>query len=212
MVDYCSLGAIHSLSHVVLNHENALMHVESTPCFEGEIVKSYLELIDYKEALIKQRKHLFRSETCFEYISQEHKDIAEGVISTLAQNRKRDGLYSQAVSFQDHDVRCWSGKKNNAQLCPLPTMAEDETTTLGTGVVLLNILHLCGLIEVDKLVDGRSKIREGSSELKSKWLYLCGDGLTQVRLKSFIDAIQQDSLSFKELYRESVVFQKRLNE
>ena len=94
-------------------------------------------------------------------------------------------------------------EKNNARLCPLPTMAEDETTTLGTGVVLLNILHLCGLIEVQKLVDGRSKIIEGDTN--SKWLYLVGDGLTQVRLKSFFDAIQQDSLSFRELYRESVV-------
>ena len=82
-------------------------------------------------------------------------------------------------------------------------MAEDKTTTLGNGVVLLNILHLCGLIEVDKLVDGRSKIREGDTQ--SKWLYLCGDELTQVRLKSFIDVIQQDSLSFRELYRECVV-------
>ena len=82
-------------------------------------------------------------------------------------------------------------------------MAEDETTTLDTGVVLLNVLHLCGLIEVDKLVDGRSKIREGNKQ--SKWLHLCGDGLTQVRLKSFIDAIHQYSLSFRESYRESVV-------
>ena len=73
-------------------------------------------------------------------------------------------------------------------------MAEDETTTLGTGVVLLNILHLCGLIEVDQLVDGRYKIRQGDTQ--TKWLYLCGDGLTQIRLKSFIDAIQEYSLSF----------------
>ena len=157
MVNYCSLGTIHSLSHVILNHDNVLMHVESTPCFEGKIVKSYLELIDYKEALIKQRKYLSRSETCFEYISQEHKEITVGIILTLAQNRKRDGLYSQAVSFQDNAVRCWSGNKNNAQLCPLPTMAEDEKITLVTGVVLLNIL-----------VDRRSKICEGNTELESK--------------------------------------------
>ena len=66
MVDYCKLGAIHSLSHVILNHDNALMQVNSTPCFEGKIVQSYLNLINYKEALIKQRKYLSRSETCFQ--------------------------------------------------------------------------------------------------------------------------------------------------
>ena len=87
-------------------------------------------------------------------------------------------------------------------------MAEDETTTLGTGVVLLNILNLCGLIEVDKFVDGKYKIREG--DVETKWLYLVGDGLTQVRLKSFIDSIQEDSLSFREFYKESVVLSKAL--
>ena len=85
-------------------------------------------------------------------------------------------VYSQAVDLQDHAVGCWSGKKINARLCPLPTMVEDETTTLGTCVVLLNILHLCDSIEVDKLVDGRWKIPKESTQ--SKWLYLCGDGLT----------------------------------
>ena len=68
-------------------------------------------------------------------------------------------------------------------------MAEDETTTLRTGVVLLNILNLCGLIEVDTQIDGRYKIREGN--IPTKRLYLVGDGLTQVRLKSFIDSIQE---------------------
>ena len=65
MVDYSKLLAAHSLSHLLLNHDNALMHVVSTPCFDGKIISSYLELIDYKEALVKQRKYLSRSETCF---------------------------------------------------------------------------------------------------------------------------------------------------
>ena len=47
-------------------------------------------------------------------------------------------------------------------------MAEDKTTILGTDGVLLNILRLCGLIEVEKLVDGRSKVCEGNKELEMK--------------------------------------------
>ena len=171
MIDYSKLLATHSLSHLLLNHDNALMHVVSTPYFDGKLVSSYLELIDYKEALVKQRKYLSRSKTCFQYISTEHKENAAGVIAVLAKNRTRTGLYNQTLAFQDHAVLYWSGKKNNARLCPLPTMAEDETTTLGTGVVLLNILHLCGLIEVDNLVDGRSKIRQGNTK-KNGYIYV----------------------------------------
>lgn len=87
------------------------MHVVSPPCFEGKIVNSYIELIEFKGALSKQRKYLLRSETCFTYISQEHKENAVGVVNILAKNWKGDGLYSQAVRFQEHAVGCWSGEK-----------------------------------------------------------------------------------------------------
>ena len=96
------------------------------------------------------------------------------------------------------------GTKANTRVCPLPRMAEDEITTLSTGVVLLNILNLCGLIEVDKLVDGRSNVGEG--DLNTKWLYLFGDGLTKVRLKFFIDAIHEDSISTSNNFTGSLGF------
>lgn len=153
MLDYCTLTTLHSLSHVIVNHDNTLMNVVSAPCFNVNIVKSYMELIEYKDVLLKQRKCLSRSETSFEYISKEHRENASCVIDILAENRKRGGVYSQAILFQDHYVECWSGKKTNARLCPLPIMAEGETTILGTAVVLLNILHLSGLIEIKKIVD-----------------------------------------------------------
>ena len=111
MVDYYSLCRSHSLSHMILNHDNARMHVVTRPCFEGKIVNSYLELIEFKEALLKQRKYLSRSETCFKYIAQEHKENACDITTILAKNRKRDGIYAQALNFQDHAVECWSGKK-----------------------------------------------------------------------------------------------------
>lgn len=160
ILDYCSLATHCLLSHVIINHDNAPLQVVSSPCFEDKIVNSNLDLIEYKEALVKQRKYLSRNETCFKYISQEHKDNQAGVINILVLNRKRDSLYSKSVTFQEHAVGCWSGTKQNDRLCSLPTMVEDETTRLGTSVVLFNMLDLCGLIEVDKLVDGRFKIRE----------------------------------------------------
>ena len=53
MVDYFSLSANHLLSHLILSHDNALMHVVTKPCFEGKIVSAYIQLIEYKEALMK---------------------------------------------------------------------------------------------------------------------------------------------------------------
>ena len=90
-----------------------------------------------------------RNETSFRYIVQEHQKNTAGIIRTLAHNKQHVGIYTQAVSFQDHAVGCWGVGKKNDRLYPLLAIAEDKTKILGTGVVLLNILNLCELIEVE---------------------------------------------------------------
>ena len=140
----------------------------------------------------------------FQFVEKENHDSAKAVMNILSKNRTMKGIYREARQFQSKAVDSWSGEKSNVRTCPLPTMAEDETTTLGTGAVLLQIMDLCGLINVlsGQGVDQRSILQ--SSDL-TKWLYLVGDGLTQVRLKSFMDVIHSDSVSFRDWYCDSLV-------
>ena len=80
-------------------------------------------------------------------------------------------------------------------ICNLPVSAEDETTTLGTGINVLEIMELCGLVQVNKVLNEKTRLKEGDS---SKWLILIGDGLTQNRISSFVDKLHDGSLSFRD--------------
>ena len=88
----------------------------------------------------------------------------------------------------------------------LPTSKEDETTNLGCAVVFLEILKNTGLIDITRkktLINNEERERLCVSlvdESKHKWLYLIGDGLTHVRLKSFVNVITDSLYSYKEDY------------
>ena len=82
-------------------------------------------------------------------------------------------------------------------------MIEDEKIILGTGAVILQIMCLCGLAIIlpNQGVDNKSIIKLGDL---TKWLCICGDSLTQVRLKSVMDAIYSYIISFKYWYSVSL--------
>ena len=56
-------------------------------------------------------------------------------------------------------------------------MSKDETTILGTGAVLLQIIDLCRLIKVFANQGGNTRSVIRSNNL-TKWLYLVDGGLT----------------------------------
>ena len=92
-------------------------------------------------------------------------------------------------------------------ICNLPVSAEDETTTLGTGINVLEIMELCGLVQVNKVLNEKTRVKEGDL---SKWLILIGDGLTQNRITSLVDKLHDDSLSFRDYYTDSLVISKAM--
>ena len=92
-------------------------------------------------------------------------------------------------------------------ICDLPVSAEDETTTLGTDINVLEIMDVCGLAQVNKVSNEKTRIKEGDL---SKWMILIGDGLTQNRITSFVDKLHDDSLSFRDYYTDSLVISKAM--
>ena len=98
----------------------------------------------------------------------------------------------------------------------MPTSKEDKITNLGCAVVFLEILENAGLIKISRgkiVINGEEKMKLVVStifESQHKWLYLTGDGLTHVRLKSFITAINNSLYSYQDDYEMRIVLSRAL--
>ena len=104
-------------------------------------------------------------------------------------------------------------------MCFLPTSKEDETTNIGCAIVFFEILQNAGLITISHKksmgFDGKEKEKlvvklfDGN---KHKWVYLIGDGLTHVRLKSFVNTINDSLYSFEDDYEMRSVMSEALKQ
>ena len=84
--------------------------------------------------------------------------------------------------------------------------------------MFLEILENVGLIEISRkkiVIGGEEKVKLVTStvlESQHKWLYLTGDGLTHVRLKSFITAINNSMYSYQDGYEMRIVLSRALKQ
>ena len=143
-------------------------------------------------------------EFCF--INKETVEKKRSLICAFHNDRWMDGLYASDRKFQQREVYSWSGKINKVYLCFSPTFKKEKRKNLGCAVVFLEILQNADIIKIRKKVimsnnDGVStniatKLETDLVPCAShKWLYLFGDELNHVRLKSFVDTIN-DSLDY----------------
>ena len=152
--------------------------------------------------LYLQDKLLANENKVFQFINNEHMEKSKEIKQCLHKNRGFKNLYRKAYSFQKSATLLWRGEKLAVKVCPLPTLIEDETTTLGTGVVILNTLELHGLIDITENDYGMKHMKIGANK---NYVLLCGDGLLQVRTKKFFEEAYSDALSFDKMYEDSLV-------
>ena len=151
-----------------------------------------------------QRQFLSRNKKKFEYIDKEACNIVQPLIIILHTNQTSAGLYAKSRLTQMKEVTQWFGDKLKVDICFLPTSNEDETTNLGCTTVFLEILENAGLINIQRrkiVIGGEEKeklVVTTVTEASSKWLYLIGDGLTHVKLKSSVNVINESLYSFED--------------
>ena len=144
-------------------------------------------------------------EFCF--IDKGKVENTQSFVCALHNNWWMDGLYASARKFQQIEVYSWFGKINKVYLYFLPTSKEEKTKNLGCAAVFLEILQYIYIINIRWKVVEMSNNDSVSTNTATKLevdlvpcashkrIYLVGDWLNHVQLKSFVDAIY-DSLYF----------------
>ena len=182
------------------------LNIPLLPDYTGTRVDKYYSVLRTCYGLLQQRKFLSRNDTQFRFIKKDALETLKPLVVALHSNRTNLGLYAMARNVQTKEVKQWFGEKNKVKIYFLPTSKEDETTNIGCATVFIEILENAGLIHIERK---KSMIRGVEitklvvtivAESSHKWLYLIGDGLTHVRLKSFVNVINDSLYSFEDYY------------
>ena len=130
-------------------------------------------------------------------------------ISKILHGEAKD--FSAIKLFQQHVVEEWNpGSKIATALIIPPVSMRDEIKTDGYGMAIIELLCLSGI-----LLPTSKQNDVGTWELNEKWegktLYLCMDGLSLDRHRSFQRKLVNLPFSFDKAFKQSFIFQKALS-
>ena len=215
----------------VFNNEKWVTNSSSMDV-SGLRVLKYANVIEVAYQMSRMRKIIPFWLESFSFGNSEHLDsmaklrIVERLkplVQTSLKPRKEDGfpgrkagLLRRIDSFQRSCTYTWrnAGDISPASTIIPPVSPEDETTNVGAGQNVVSLLLMRGILEPSKRggEDGDvSKVRL-ADDYKSKWLMLVGDGLTQIRVKTFIELIQQSSFNFGDQHDTTEMIRKALGQ
>ena len=142
------------------------------------------------------------------------------IASKLKSNRSDDfghddeGFYSYMGLFQTKATAIWRGDVPQCSMIIPPISPEDETTNKGAGKVILSLLALYGILEktTQTSEEGNPKGLQLAEGYDKRYLVIVGDGLSQVRARTFSNLMQECSNSFGDKHEKSIMIQKALNQ
>ena len=138
------------------------------------------------------------------------------VLMRKGSRRQKRGFIRRIVDFQRHCTYSWrrGGKIDPVAALVPPVSPDDETTNIGAGQNVVSLLLMRGILEgVDSRgVDGDVTKVKLADDYKNKWLMLVGDGLTQIRVKTFVDLIQRTSFDFGKQQETTEMIRKALGQ
>ena len=105
--------------------------------------------------------------------------------------------------FQRRSVESWKGPEAPTNFLILPVSMADETTTLGSAQIILDLMVCCGMLQ--KQLDNDGTLLLGpADDIKDCWLLLVGDGLSLQRIMQFKEKISPKHIhSFTKNYYQA---------
>ena len=117
----------------------------------------------------------------------------------------------EAIKFQDKVVYMWNPDSTKATSFIIPPVSlRDEIRTNGYGMAMIEILCLSGLLVHNVFADGVESW-DLCKDWETKQLYLCMDGLSLDRHRSFQRKLINLPYSYARVYKQSLIFQKALS-
>ena len=108
----------------------------------------------------------------------------------------------------------WRGQVTPAKLLIPPVSPENETTNRGAANVVMSLLLYHGIVVPvsNQGANGDVKEMRLAEDYGERYVMLVGDGLSQVRVQTFENMIQESSFCFKENFRATDMIRKALEQ
>ena len=111
-------------------------------------------------------------------------------------------------------TKVWRGQPSPAQLLIPAVSPENKTTNKGAANVVMSLLLYDGVVEPTSNVGSNGDIKgmKLAGDYMERYVMLVGDGLSQVRVKTFEKMIQESSFRFQKNFQETDMIQKALGQ
>ena len=203
---------------------NCMLRSSSTSTYQSSIkiditgtrVSNYIRVHSIASTIIETLVPLL---TGYNITTKVYKSWKNQPVAHITPNRKfiAKTLHSQNdtlqlyKSFQDLIVQEWNPRSTEATLLLIPPVSlRDEIKTDGYGMAIIEILCLSGvLLKVKGYKD--SYTWELHKDWEEKTVYLCMDGLSLDRHRSFQKKLVNLPFSYHKSFHQSLIFQKSLS-
>ena len=183
----------------------------------GKRTSRYFEIVNIVLTCKKIRKYLTgynKSTDTFKMWVHAHDDFTSEYRNkvVLKMHSIKNNFLHNITSFQRNVVHAWNPSTLTSSKCFIPPVStRDEIRTDGFGMAVIEILVYAGILV--KTTDDRTKQLSWclSTSWKRKNLFLCLDGLSLERHKSFQKRLTKLPISFKKAYQQGLIFRKALS-
>lgn len=190
----------------------------------GGRVESYCGIAQVASTIAKFKRIIPRSKLQpFHFQIKHHVDsmdklniqklLSPNAISLTTYNNRC--FYTKISLFQHDAVKNWRGKSPKVALLIPPVSPEDETTNIGPAKVVLSLLTLFGILEVtqqDGSMEGNLNSLKLTENYKERYLMVVGDGLSQLRIRTFTQLIDDTCFRFDPKTRVTEMIHKALRQ
>ena len=201
------LPAFETTNHLSpLTYMNNSIHTEAPVDATGERVNKYARVAMIAPTVSKLRKLVPREDIPFEFINLDHTRAMERLQLPTLLKRNKFGIvpemgrsfYTGMGLFQHNITKLWMRDQKKCALLLPPISQEDETTNKGAAKVILSLLALFGIMEGQTYEGehGCVKELELAENYQKRYLVVVGDGLSQMRARTFNELIEDSSYSF----------------
>jgi hypothetical protein len=189
---------------------------------KGDRVNAYYKCCEMAELLDRMRQYTsglyIQSNECYKFVDHcssatLQSDNMKNVIRVA--NSLKNGILSSKVTkhFNRRVVGIWNNRiKEVSKIIIPPVTLHDEIKTDGYGMAILDLLSLVGILIAEKDIESGKMKWSLSDGYQNKTMYLCLDGLSLDRHRSFTQKLINLPIRFTAAYEQSRIFQKALNQ
>ena len=187
----------------------------------GDRVNNYARIATIASTVSKLRKLAPREGIPFEFMNPDHTRAMDklGLPTLLKQNNyviipeMGRSFYTGMGLFQHNIRKLWMGDRKKCTLLVPPISQEDETANKGAAKVILSLLVLVGIMEGQTYEGEHGSVKELklAENVRKRYLVIVGDGLSQLRARTFNELIEDSSYSFGAQQKQQRRYRRECN-